>query len=367
MSLYSVELDPEQFDPDLLESIARQTAMNRAIQEHLKPERRITDDGLAEIRFDPKCPVKEHFESAIKAWRILEPSMISVQNAGLDDDHVEQLTKFLTGRNLLQQLNLRRNKIGDRGAIAIAEYVRKGDRTLTKLELERNLIGDEGGESLLRAMQANMRMERCKITYGNPLEAEIGRQLVREIEANLQINATVVPAARQRGNSLERYEETDRGPDFVRCALKSCELFKILHLSLPDNMIGKKEMKDIAYVIGRNTPLRTLNLAENVVDAKAARILADALCNNSNLRELDLTSNCLKDAGIAVLLEIFTMQKLQKWYRRGGHTGESYYAKALLAPGEKPEKKKMNAVADSEAAEGGTEVDKDEAKRLSRL
>lgn len=236
--------------------------------------------------------------------------MISVVNGGLNDDHVEELTKFLSGRNLVQQLNLRRNAIGDRGATAIAEYIRKADRTLTVLELERNLIGDEGGESLLKAMQANMRMERCRITYGNPLKPKICRQIVREIEANLQINATVVPVARAKNNSLERYDMTDRGPEFVRCALKSCELFKILHLSLPDNMIGKREMKDIAYVLARNTPLRTLDLSENVVDAKAARVLADALCSNSNLRELDLRHNILNDAGIAVLLEIFTMQKL---------------------------------------------------------
>ena len=60
----------------------------------------------------------------------------------------------------------------------------------------------------------------------------------------------------------------------MRCALKSCELFKILHLSLPDNMIGEKEMMDIAYVIQKNTPLRTLNLSDNVMDAKAAMVLA---------------------------------------------------------------------------------------------
>ena len=86
------------------------------------------------------------------------------------------------------------------------------------------------------------------------------------------------------------------------CALKSCELFKILHLSLPDNMIGKKEMRDIAYVVSRNTPLRTLNLSDNVVDTKASILLADALMSNSNLKELDLRNNLLKDAGIAVLL-----------------------------------------------------------------
>lgn len=49
-------------------------------------------------------------------------------------------------------MNLRRNKIGRSGAIAIANYIRKGDKALTSLELERNEIDDEGGEALLRAM-----------------------------------------------------------------------------------------------------------------------------------------------------------------------------------------------------------------------
>ena len=154
----------------------------------------------------------------------------------------------------------------------------------------------------------------------------------------------------------------------MRCALKSCELFKILHLSLPDNMIGKKEMKDIAYVLARNTPLRTLNLSENVVDAKAARVLADALCSNSNLRELDLRHNCLNDAGIAVLTEIFTMQKLQKWNRRSGAqviSADNYYSAQPLLPADQTiEKVSVSAVAAIEAHEGGAEVE--EAKQRKR-
>jgi len=70
-------------------------------------------------------------------------------------------------------------------------------------------------------------------------------------------------------------------------------------------MIGEKEMLDIAYVLSRNTPLKHLNLRNNVVDAKAALILANSLATNSNLRQLDLTHNKLKDAGIALLMEIF--------------------------------------------------------------
>lgn len=185
-------------------------------------------------------------------------------------------------------MNLRRNKIGNKGAIAIADWIRKADKNLKRLELERNLIDDEGGEALLRAMQTNWRMQVCKLSYGNVLKQRICRQIVREIEANIKIKELVVPKYHANKHSLEKYEEDDQGPEFVRCALKSCELFKILHLSLPDNMIGRNEMRDIAYVIKRNTPLKTLNLSDNVMDVKAALVLADALCSNSNLRVLDL-------------------------------------------------------------------------------
>lgn len=62
------------------------------------------------------------------------------------------------------------------------------------------------------------------MAYGNPLRSSICRAIEREIKANLQIKSTVVPAWAVN-KSLEHYEESDRGPDFVRCALKSCELF----------------------------------------------------------------------------------------------------------------------------------------------
>ena len=89
-----------------------------------------------------------------------------------------------------------------------------------------------------------------------------------------------------------------------------------MHLSLPDNMIGEKEMNDIGYVVARNTPLKTLNLSGNVIDAKASLILSNALRSNSNLREIDLSDNNMNDAGIALLMEIFILQQLQSRKRK---------------------------------------------------
>lgn len=74
-----------------------------------------------------------------------------------------------------------------------------------------------------------------------------------------------------------KYELIDRGPNYMRCAIKSVELLKIQHLSLPDNMLGIEEAKMLAGMIKVNPPLRTLNLEMNNLDANCGRLLASAL------------------------------------------------------------------------------------------
>lgn len=98
-----------------------------------------------------------------------------------------------------------------------------------------------------------------------------------------------------------RYELIDKGPIYMRCALKSVELLKIIHLSLPDNMIGFEEAKMIASMIQQNPPLRTLNLEMNNLDAECAKLIAQALKSNSNLAVLNISSNKLADLGVSYL------------------------------------------------------------------
>ena len=113
--------------------------MNRAIQERLKPKV-VQHEILTEVVFEPDANIAKHIDSAIKCWRILGPTMIKCLNQGLEDEQVFKLCEFLRGRNQIKSLNLRRNKIGNKGAIQIADYIRKHDKTLTSLELERNEI-----------------------------------------------------------------------------------------------------------------------------------------------------------------------------------------------------------------------------------
>jgi Ran GTPase-activating protein (RanGAP) involved in mRNA processing and transport len=88
----------------------------------------------------------------------------------------------------------------------------------------------------------------------------------------------------------------------MRCAIKSVELLRIRHLSLPDNMLGHEEAKLIAAMIKMDPPLRTLNLEMNNLDAECAKLIADALKYNSNLAILNISKNKLSDLGVTILL-----------------------------------------------------------------
>jgi hypothetical protein len=57
----------------------------------------------------------------------LRPNAIILQEKDLDDDHMEDLCKFMNGREMIKKINLRKNKIGDRGIIELAKFIAHQD------------------------------------------------------------------------------------------------------------------------------------------------------------------------------------------------------------------------------------------------
>ena len=98
---------------------------------------------------------------------------------------MEKLCEFLKDRNLVIRLNLRRNKIGNKGAEALAKLLQSHDQSITHVDLSRNAIGADGGHHLLTALQTTTRIVQFEIKYGNPVSSKMGRIFEREIKANL--------------------------------------------------------------------------------------------------------------------------------------------------------------------------------------
>ncbi len=212
---------------------------------------------LEEVLFDPNANVGECFASALKAWRIHNPNVIQLPDQTLHDDQILKLCEFLKDRNMICRLNLRRNKIGNEGAKALANFIKNHDTTITHLDLTRNCIGTDGGQALLDALSTTTRIVEFEIKYGNPISSKMGRIFEREIKANLQTNQP----ARSKRRGIAKYELVDKGPDYMRCAIKMTELQNILHLSLPDNMLCLEDARMLCEMISKNTQLKVLNLS----------------------------------------------------------------------------------------------------------
>ena len=116
---------------------------------------------IIEVKFDENAKVAESFHSAIKAWRINEPNIITLENQNLGDEHAEKLCEFLANRDMITHLNLRRNLIGNAGAKSIGIFIQEQDHTLTHLDITRNHIGQDGGQVILDALNATTRIVEC--------------------------------------------------------------------------------------------------------------------------------------------------------------------------------------------------------------
>lgn len=107
---------------------------------------------LEQVKFDESANVSECFQSALKTWRIYRPNVINIVDQSLQDQHVDELCKFLAGKQMVVRLNLRRNKIGNDGAKILGKFISEGDQALTHIDVTRNRIGEDGGQALLNSL-----------------------------------------------------------------------------------------------------------------------------------------------------------------------------------------------------------------------
>jgi Ran GTPase-activating protein (RanGAP) involved in mRNA processing and transport len=104
----------------------------------------------------------------------------------------------------------------------------------------------------------------------------------------------------------------DKGPTYLRGAIKAIEIFNLIELNLSDNLLEYEQAIMIAEMIALDTHLKVLNLSKNRFDEDCARVFARAIVFNKHLYEIDLSSNRLRDEGIAIFIYPFAYQALCK-------------------------------------------------------
>ncbi len=201
-------------------------------------------------------------------------NIFSILNNNKNGAHVSTLhTLYLAG-----------NLIGSDGAIAIADFLRRGSR-LRKLFMTGNRIGGEGVKAISEAI---LEQQESMKEDSDPEQTD---------EAN--------PANKfkRKFHGIQELYLGGTGMDYIGCQALSRLLEKscfLRVLSLPNCDIGDEEIQMLALSIKSNKdqlPIESLQLSFNNITHHGLEAMANALWGSTTLKELKVDNNRIGDRG----------------------------------------------------------------------
>eukprot|EP00531_Pseudo-nitzschia_arenysensis_P000658 CAMPEP_0116126854 /NCGR_PEP_ID=MMETSP0329-20121206/6543_1 /TAXON_ID=697910 /ORGANISM="Pseudo-nitzschia arenysensis, Strain B593" /LENGTH=964 /DNA_ID=CAMNT_0003620943 /DNA_START=134 /DNA_END=3028 /DNA_ORIENTATION=- len=188
------------------------------------------------------------------------------------------------GVSNLHTLYLAGNLIGQDGALAMADFLRRGSR-LRKLFMTGNRIGGEGVKAISDAI----------LEQQESMKETIDPEQLAEEKSSSNFNS--------KFHGMQELYLGGTGMDFIGCQAlarlleKSCFLRV---LSLPNCDIGDEEVRMLALSIKSNKdqlPIESLQLSFNNITHHGLEAMANALWGSTTLKELKVDNNIIGDRG----------------------------------------------------------------------
>lgn len=195
------------------------------------------------------------------------PLELDVFGKKLVGESVERLTaavKSTAAGSRVQVLNLSTNKMGNRGATAVASLIAES-KTLHSVDLRMNRIATQGAERLALSLKS----------------AEV-------------VLTTLHLSSNDMGT---------QGAIWMASALASNSSLRALFFEYND--IGDEGAAHVATALAQNRHLSTLSLRGNEINGSGALKLAESLKQNKSLTSLDMSTNAFGDAGAAAFEAAF--------------------------------------------------------------
>ncbi len=189
----------------------------------------------------------------------------------------------------LQTLNISRNNIGSKCAVALADGL-KSCTNLQTLNISLNSVGSEGAVALADGLKSCTNLQTLNIR-GNSVGSEGAVALADGLKSwtNLQ--------------TLDLYNNSIGSEGAVALAdgLKSCTYLQTLDIY--HNSIGSEGAVALADGLKSCTNLQTLDICHNSIGSEGAVALADGLKSWTNLQTLDICHNSIGSEGAVALAD----------------------------------------------------------------
>ena len=214
----------------------------------------------------------------------------------------------------LQKLDMSYNHIGDIGAIALAESIRYLIR-LTELNVTGNKIGDAGAVAIIRVGTArkNLKLQianhRITENFSTTMEQgvdgnchilDIDGQMCDEVE-DLLLNMKDDTGHLNNINEISIHISNNIKIENLAAIVKCC--YKLKTLNVGCNGIGSDGTKALAEGLQHCNSLQILNFEGNGIGSDGAKALAEGLQHCNSLQTLNLEGNSIGSDGTKALAE----------------------------------------------------------------
>jgi len=225
----------------------------------------------------------------------------------------------------LTTLDISRNRIQAKGAIAIAKALEK-NKTLTELNISWNNIGVEGAKAIAKALEINSTLTTLNISNSyNNISIDGATALADMLKTNTSLKtvdislnnisvegAQAIATALQKNNTLtelniRRTNINIAGAQAIATALQNNTTLTTLNIS--ENNIVIKGTQAIATALQKNNTLTKLYISSNYIGVEGAQAIAEALQTNITLKTLYISDNQINDDGVTALSKALETNK----------------------------------------------------------
>lgn len=180
--------------------------------------------------------------------------------------------------NNVKSLDLMSNSIGDGGAQALGNMLSSRKAKLENLSIRNNYIGPKGAIQLAHALRDNCSLEQLDLGTNS-----IGNDGATAISELLHVNKTLQWLCLW-SNNLD-----SEGVRKIALSLRENTTLEVLYLG--GNVIGNDGAMALAEMLRHNTTLKSLHIANCGIGTQGALALAQVLTENKTLQVIDILHN----------------------------------------------------------------------------
>lgn len=257
---------------------------------HANGNKRVQNPESEDSKISQKKKKLNESEEAVQEESKLDATYYKeIVNKYQTNDEIDTIIKQLSAASNSEYL-MNAKKMGDRGAVVIAQSLILGNNSLERLYLHDNNIGKDGAFAISYALMKNNHL--IEIIIGNNKLENDGAYSIAEAIKN-KVHLTKIDIS----NNMIQYEGVKR----IAKALTNIQSLKAIFVN--DNQIGEEGAKSLAECLIGQPSISNINVSSCSITNVGSAAIVDAIKEMKNIENLAMKNNRIDISGARRICE----------------------------------------------------------------